>query len=393
MKNELNAKYSGIEITAVDTFLVEGNCCFVKIRTTEGITGLGEGSISDNKVGTIAQCIKDMEGHLIGKDPTNIEYLWQGLYRWNRWHVGVLFSTALSAIDIALWDILGKIAGLPIYKLLGGAARDKVRVYTGGSGKSGVQFAKSIGCNAIKTGPPVTKVGDNLTVSMPWDLGRAVKQIEEMRVEGGDDFDILIDAHGRLTPSMSLEYCKAIEPYRPFWVEEAIQVEGTNDALEWLSNRTTVPLCMGERNFTKWGFQDIIGKRLVSYLNPDVVHCGGISEFKKIAAMAEAQYIQVSPHITYSKVGITAEIHLGMNCPNSVIQEMGSYAAEPWKKSTDWRDDLFFGHKYQIEDGFVRLPDTPGLGLELNEEVARAHPYVPQLREELRYEDGSVEDN
>lgn len=192
---------------------------------------------------------------------------------------------------------------------------------------------------------------------------------------------------------MSLEYCKAIEPYRPFWVEEPIQVEGTNDALEWLSRHTTAPLCMGERNFMKWGFQDIIGKRLVSYLNPDVVHCGGISEFKKIAAMAEAQYIQVSPHITYSKVGITAEIHLGMNCPNSVIQEMGSYAAEPLKKSTDWRDDLFFGHKFQIENGFVRLPDTPGLGLDLNEDVARAHPYQPQLREELRYEDGSVEDN
>ena len=393
MQDEPKAKYSGIEITAVDTFLVEGNCCFVKISTNAGISGLGEGSISDNKVGTIAQCIKDMEGHLIGKDPTNIEYLWQGLYRWNRWHVGVLFSTALSAIDIALWDILGKIAGLPIYKLLGGAARDKVRIYTGGSGKSGVQFARSIGCNAIKTGPPVTKVGDNLTLPMPWDLGRAVKQIEEMRLEAGDDFDILIDAHGRLNPAMALEYCKAIEPYRPFWVEEAIQVEGTNDALEWLSDRTSVPLCMGERNFMKWGFQDIIGKRLVSYLNPDVVHCGGISEFKKIAAMAEAQYIQVSPHITYSKVGITAEIHLGMNCPNSVIQEMGSYAAEPLKKSTDWRDELFFGHKFQIENGFVQLPDTPGLGLDLNEDVARAHPYKPQLREELRFEDGSVEDN
>ena len=124
-RRRFNATYSGIRITAVDTFLVEGNCCFVKISTNEGITGLGEGSISDNKVGTIAQCIKDFEGHLIGRNPTDIEHLWQGLFRWNRWHVGVLFTTALSAIDIALWDILGKIAGLPIYKLLGGAAREK----------------------------------------------------------------------------------------------------------------------------------------------------------------------------------------------------------------------------------------------------------------------------
>jgi galactonate dehydratase len=192
---------------------------------------------------------------------------------------------------------------------------------------------------------------------------------------------------------MALEYCKAVEPYRPFWVEEPIQVEGSNDALEWLSDRTTVPLCMGERNFTKWGFQDIIAKRLVSYLNPDIVHCGGISEFKKIAAMAEAQYIQVSPHITYSRVGVTAEIHMGLNCPNSVIQEMANYADDSTREKTDWRDDLFYGHRYRIEDGFVTLPDTPGLGLELNEEVASAHPYETILREELRYEDGSVEDN
>ena len=116
---------------------------------------------------------------------------------------------------------------------------------------------------------------------------------------------------------------------------------------------------MGERNFTKWGFQDIIAKRLVSYLNPDIVHCGGISEFKKIAAMAEAQYIEVSPHITYSKVGLTAEIHMGLNCPNSVIQEMGSYANEPFKESTDWMDDLFFGHRYQIEDGFRAVAGHP----------------------------------
>ena len=394
MADEGSAKYPGIRITAVDTFLVEGNCCFVKISTNEGITGLGEGSISDNKVGTIAQCIKDLEGHLIGKNPTDIEYLWQGLYRWNRWHVGVLFSTALSAIDIALWDILGKIAGLPIYKLLGGAARDKVRIYAGGSGKSGVQRARSMGCNAVKTGPPVTRVDDPLTVPMPWDLKRAAGQIEEMRVEGGDDFDILIDAHGRLTPTMALEYCKAVEPYRPFWVEEPIQVEGSNDALEWLSDRTTVPLCMGERNFTKWGFQDIIAKRLVSYLNPDIVHCGGISEFKKIAAMAEAQYIQVSPHITYSRVGRHRRDPHGPELPQQRHPGDGLLCGRPLQGVHGLEtDDLFFGHRYQIEDGFVTLPDTPGLGLELNEEVARAHPYEPQLREELRYEDGSVEDN
>ena len=137
-----------------------------------------------------------------------------------------------------------------------------------------------------------------------------------MRVEGGDDFDILIDAHGRLTPTMALEYCKAVEPYRPFWVEEPIQVEGSNDALEWLSDRTTVPLCMGERNFTKWGFQDIIAKRLVSYLNPDIVHCAAASRSsKRSRPWRRRSTFRSLPTSTYSKVGLTAEIHMGLNCP------------------------------------------------------------------------------
>ncbi|MBT4484422.1 MAG: mandelate racemase/muconate lactonizing enzyme family protein [Candidatus Latescibacteria bacterium] len=279
---------------------------------------------------------------------------------------------------------------MPVYKLLGGAAREKVRLYCPGGGKKGVQRARRYGYNAIKTGPPVTRIDDNRTVPMPWDLKRAVKAIENMRIEGGDDFDILTDAHGRLDPVMALEYCKAIEPYRVFWVEEPIQVEGSNDALEWLSNHTTQPLCMGERNFMKWGFEDIISRHIVSYLNPDIVHCGGISEIKKIAAMAEAQFIKMSPHYTYSKIGVMAELHIGLNVPNSVIQEMGGFAFE---KPTGWKDDLFYGHRFIIENGFARVPDTPGLGLELNEDVAKAHPYKQVLRDELRFDDGSVEDN
>ena len=390
---------SGIKITGVGTFVVGNINCIIKIKTNEGITGLGEVSNTDGMVLALEAMVKASEGHLIGKDPTNIEFLSQGLYRWNRWHVGALFAAMMSGIDMALWDILGKLADMPVYKLLGGAARDKIRLYCGGSGKSGVERARSIGYNAMKGGPGVVRTDANgkRYVPMPWDLKRAVKDIEEARIAGGDDFDILTDCHGAMDPDMALEYCKAIEPYRVFWAEEPIQIEGTNDALEWLSNHTTQPLCMGERNFMKWGVVDMINKRIVSYINADLARCGGISEFKKIAAMAEAQYIKVSPHVVNSKIGHLASLHCAMNCPNSVILEMGQWANEPFLKTKDWwTDDLFKGHRFQIKDGFATLPNTPGLGIEMNEEVAKAHPYDPNkppMRPESLFEDGSVNGN
>ncbi len=303
----------------------------------------------------------------------------------------------LASIDMALWDIIGKLADMPVYKLLGGAARDKIRLYCGGSGKSGVEYARSIGYNAMKTGPGASTGRDangNRYVPMPWDLKRSVASIEEARIAAGDDFDILIDCHGTTDPDMALEFCNAVEPYRIFWAEEAIQIEGTNDVLEWLSDHTNVPICMGERNFMKWGVVDMINKRIISYVNFDLARCGGISEFKKVAAMAEAQYIKMAPHRTEGKVGQMANFHCSINCPNSVIQEMGQWANEPFLKKTDWwTDDLFKGHRFKVKDGFATVPDIPGLGIDIDEAVAKAHPHIPSMRPESLFEDGSPQDN
>lgn len=373
---------SGIRITKLRTFLVK-SWVFVKVYTNKGVVGLGEGAFAGREV-SIAEAIKELEHYIVGKDPTAIEFLWQAMYRWPRWRGGgPILNSAISAIEIALWDILGKLLDVPIYKLLGGAARDRIRVYVHGTGTEAVYRAKQQGFTAIKTSPPV---GEGVVVKRPWNLKRAVVVIEEMREAAGDDFDIMTDAHGKLNPVMALEYANAIEPYRVMFLEEPIQVEDL-EMLSWLGNRTRVPLAMGERQFTKFGFKEMISRHLVSYVQPDVVHCGGILETKKIAAMAEANFIDVALHNHQSLVNTLASLHVDACTPNCVIQERGFWVQR------NWVNDLFYGLEIPANKGYTALPDNPGLGCELNEKVAAKYPYEPGYRLPIIFEDGSVFDS
>ncbi len=274
-----------------------------------------------------------------------------------------------------------------MYRLIGGAARERIRLYVHGSGREGVQRAKEQGYTAIKTGPVVTdNVRGRRVIKRPWNLKRAVKVIEEMRVEAGDEFDIMIDAHGLLTPVMSLEFAKAIEPYRIMFLEEPIQLEG-NDTLEWLGRHTDVPLATGERHTTKWMFEDLISRHLVSYVQPDVIQCGGITEMKKIAAMAEAQFIDVAPHCPGNlSTGLgLASLHVNAAITNCVIQE-----SHP--NPTGWRLEMFNGRTVTIKDGYAELPTWPGLGLKLNEAEAKKH-LGTNPNPKVYFEDGSVADH
>ena len=373
---------SGIRITKLRTFLVK-SWVFVKVYTNKGVVGLGEGAIAGREA-SIAAAIKELEHYIVGKDPTAIEFLWQAMYRWPRWRGGgPILNSAVSAIEIALWDILGKLLDVPIYQLLGGAARNRIRVYIHGTGGEAVSKAKAHGLTAIKTGPPV---GKGVVVKRPWNLRRAAALIEEMREAAGDDFDIMTDAHGKLNPVMALEYANAIEPYRVMFLEEPIQVEDL-DMLAWLGNRTKVPLAMGERQFTKFGFKEMISRHLVSYVQPDVVHAGGILETKKIAAMAEAHFIDVALHNHQSLVNTLASLHVDACTPNCVIQERGFWI------QNDWLNDLFYGVEIPLTDGYSALPDKPGLGCDLDEEVAAKYPYEPGYRAPIIFEDGSVFDS
>jgi galactonate dehydratase len=204
---------SGIKITDIKTLIVEDEV-YLKIFTNKGVVGEGHTSVH-RKAPTCETAVRDLARVIVGEDPTRIEWLWQAMYRWPRWRGGPILTAAISGVDLALWDILGKLVDLPIYRLLGGATRDKVRLYMHPRGREGVRNAKELGYTAVKTSPPVTDTIDGKrVVRRPWNLKRAVEEVEEMRLEAGDDFDILIDAHGLLTPVMALEYAKAIEPYR-----------------------------------------------------------------------------------------------------------------------------------------------------------------------------------
>ena len=376
---------SGLKIIGIKTMIVEDEV-YLKIFTNEGVVGEGHTSVH-RKAPTCETAVLDMERIIVGKDPTRIDFLWQAMYRWPRWRGGPILNAAISGIDLALWDILGKLLDVPIYCLLGGAVRDRIRLYIHGSGKKKVQQVKEMGYTAIKTSPLVADIIDGQRViKRPWNLKRAVKIIEEMRIAAGDDFDILIDAHGLLTPTMALEFAKAIEPYRIMFLEEPIQIEA-NDTLEWLGRHTTVPLATGERHTTKWMFEDLISRHLVSYIQPDVIQCGGITEIKKIAAMAEAQFIDVAPHCPGNlSTGLgLASLHIDACTPNCVIQES---LANP----TGWRLDMFNGRSITIKDGYAELPTYPGLGLKLNEEVAKKHPHT-KPNPSMYFEDGSVADH
>src|SRR5579872_923285 len=379
------AKSLNLKITGIKTFVVNVgsvNWVFCKLYTNQGLVGLGEGSVT-SKEATVAQAIMEHERYLVGKDPTDIELHWQAMYRYPRWRGGPILNSAISAVEIALWDITGQALGVPIYKLLGGAARQRVRMYKDvGSTPEDFLKAKEEGYTAAKSG--FIAVMKDLVVPS-YATREGAKRLAAVRKAVGDDFDIAIDAHGYLTTTMAVDFCTRIEELRPLWVEEPTQLEDLGE-LELLRQKTKTPLATGERIFTKYGFTEICHRHLVNYIQPDVCHAGGILELKKIGAIAEAYRIEMAPHNPQSMVSTLASIHVDATTPNSTIQEYS-----PTKPA--WVQELFNGAELKIVNGFAELPVRPGLGAELNEKVAAAHPYQPVNRGFPTFPDGGVSDH
>ncbi|MFC1692100.1 enolase C-terminal domain-like protein [Candidatus Latescibacterota bacterium] len=374
---------TGIKVTEIKTFIVR-NAVYVKIYTNQGITGLGQANVQSLEL-AIDGAIKDLGRLLIGKDPIKIEYLWQVMFRWPRAHGGAVLNSAISALDIALWDILGKVMDAPIYMLTGGAVRDKVRVYAHCYSRlnpegmrEAVLKVKEEGFTAIRTALNFVNWKSRI-IERPWKFNMAVKTIEIMREAAGEDVDIIDDAHGLMTPVMVMEYCKAIEPYRLLFLEDPVQPENI-PGLKWIQDHTTVPLAIGENNYTKLGFREIIHNHLVNYVRPDALWAGGITECKKIAAMAEASFIDVCLH-GGGTVNSLAATHISASTPNCVLQEPRSGTS-----------DMFYGDGITVTNGYAALPEKPGLGCDLNEEIAKKYPYEPGTLPYLSYEDGSVSD-
>jgi galactonate dehydratase len=379
------AKDLHLKVTGLKTFVVHlgsVNWVFCKVLTNQGITGLGEGSVT-SKEATVAQAIMEHERYLLGKDPTDIEMHWQAMFRYPRWRGGPILNSAISAIEIALWDITGQALGAPIYKLLGGAARRKVRLYKDvGSTPEDFLKAREEGFTAAKSGFIAT-VKDLVVPSYATREG--AKRVAAVRKAVGDDFDIAIDAHGQLTTTMAVDFCTRVEELRPLFVEEPTQLEDLGE-LELLRQKTKVPLATGERLFTKYGFSEMCHRHLVNYVQPDVCHAGGILELKKIGAIAEAYRVEMAPHNPQSMVSTLASIHVDATTPSATIQE---YAPS----RLPWVQELFGGAQLKISGGYAELPEKPGLGVTLDEKVASAHPYQPVTRANPVFSDGGIADH
>ncbi len=376
----LNLKISGLKTIAVNVGSV--NWVFCKVLTNEGLTGLGEGSIT-SKEATLAAAIMEHERFLLGKDPTDIELLWQGMFRYPRWRGGPILNSAISSIEIALWDILGKALGVPIYKLLGGAARNRVRLYLDtASTPEAFLKAKEQGYTAAKSG--FIAVENDLVIPSHA-VREGARRVEAVRKAVGDDFDICIDAHGKLTTAMAVEFCHRVEDLYPLFVEEPTQLEDI-DELALLRSKTRVSLATGERSFTKYGFTEYCRRHLVNYVQPDVCHAGGILEMKKIGAIAEAYRVEMAPHNPQSEVSTLASLHVDATTPACTIQEYNP-------RSEPWIQDLFFGGAVKVKNGYADLPDRPGLGVDLDEKVAAKHPYKPVNRPKYVFGDGGVADH
>jgi galactonate dehydratase len=367
-----------VKITRLETFLVKPRWIFLKIHTNVGVVGLGE-PLLEGRALTIQTAIKELEPYLIGKDPRNIVHHWQAIYRQAFYRGGPILTSALSGVDHALWDIKGKLLNVPVYELLGGPTRDRVRVYGRASSAEQMKQRKSEGFTVIKTG--VAKKTHANIVENPRFIKYAVDNFASLRDAGGPDMDIAIDFHGHIPPQTSKILIKELETYQPMFIEEPCLPQNV-DVMVDIARGTHIPIATGERIFTKWGFREILEKGAASIIQPDLCHAGGITEGRIIAGMAEAYYAPIAPHNPMGPISLAVGLQLAASVPNFLVQEQVSlgegYLKVPFKLE---------------KDGCVLIPRGPGLGIELDEgkmEAMKGHNWTnPETYNEL---DGSVVD-
>ena len=371
-----------MKITAVKPFLmaaIRQTWVFVKVETDEGIHGWGEGSLEGQEK-TVAQAVEHMTPRIIGQDPTSIERHWQVLYRHGFWRGGVVLNSAVSAIDQALWDITGKAYGVPVYKLLGGPVRDRVRAYTHArGGEDAKKLADDEGFTGFKTGGMPWKDTIDPAEVVPWFR----EHIRSMREALGPNVDIMVDNHGRAWPSLAVRQIQAVEEYGLLFFEEPVPPDNLDALVQLRRVPFQTDLATGERLFTRWGYRDLIERQLADVIQPDICHCGGISEIRRIAAMAETYYIRVAPHNPNGPVATAASIQLAAAIPNFSILEYAG--ARPWFERVQKKP-------LKLADGYFELPTEPGLGIDLDEDVIADRPYEARPYRGVFYTDGGVAD-
>jgi galactonate dehydratase len=389
-----------MRITRISTTIVNAemrNWVFVRVETdTDGLYGWGEATL-EWKTRAVAGAVEDLQPLLIGQDPRNIEHLVRIMKKQSFWRLGIVGMSAVSGIEIALWDILGKSLNQPVWRLLGGKVRDRVKVYThlGLGDMRAVYETNSVeafaerACQVVERGYTALKA-----VLIPYthyyaplpDADRVGRMMEAMRKAVGNKVEIMVDFHGRpASVGAALKYIEALEPGRPMFVEEVLP-PGDNLALARVAALTTVPLATGERLADRVEFDELFRTRAIDIAQPDICHCGGLLEAKKIAAMAETASIGVAPHNPLGPIAGAAALHFAVSTPNHVIQEE-MVGAVPWYS------EVVQGPIRMVE-GHWQIPDAPGLGIEVNEKACAAHPFAPEIHQATNavLDDGTVVD-
>lgn len=385
-----------MKITAVKTVVVNArmrNWVFVKVETDEGLVGWGEASLEWKTRGVVG-CVEDLAPMIIGQDPRRIEHLYQIMYRHSFFRMGVVGMSAVSGIEQACWDIWGKSLNVPVYQLLGGAVRDTIRVYDhlGGGEMTKIYLDEApqrMADNALACVEAGFSAVKALVVPLtePLDRIAAVRHAERamaaIRDAVGDEVDILVDLHGRTTPAMAIEYANALAPYRPFFFEEPCPPENV-DGMAQVARAISLPVATGERLVTRYQFRQLFEKGACAVVQPDLCHCGGLWEARKIAAMAETYYVAIAPHNPLGPVASAANVHFNFSVPNFLIMEAV-------RADVPWREEVVTNPVKPV-NGQVGLPTGPGLGIEVNEEAAKNYPFQQEVLMQTYHDDGSVAD-
>lgn len=358
-----------MKITGYELFLVEPRWLFLRVDTDEGISGWGE-PIVEGKAHTTARAVEEMFDYLIGQDPARIEEHWQMLAKGGFYRGGPVLSSALAGIDQALWDIAGKTHGVPVHQLLGGHVRDRVRIYGWLYGETPEELAESAagqvakGLTAVKMNP----CAQLEPLATPAAIDAIVARVAAVREAIGPDRDFALDFHGRFSGAMSRRVLPYLEPLLPMFVEEPVLPEFTRD-LGDVIRATSIPIATGERLFSRWDFREVLGAG-IAVAQPDISHAGGISETRRIAAMAEAYDVLVAPHCPLGPIALAASLQLDFAVPNFLIQEQSLGIG--YGDSSGLLGYLADASPFEVQGGYIHRLTAPGLGITVDEDKVRA---------------------
>lgn len=391
-----------MRITGIQTLVCNArmrNWVFVKVLTDQdGLWGWGEATLEWHTRAVVG-AVEDLAPLLVGEDPTRVEHLWQMMFRQHFWHGnGIVRATAISGIDLALWDIVGKVHGVPCHKLFGGPVRDSIRTYCHLGGGRMEDFYETDPADAKRFADLATKaVADGFTafksMAVPWTAPlegrRPVRYAEAcvaaMRDAVGDGIDIMVDCHARPSPAMGMLFARALDPYGLYWFEEPCWPESV-DGLAAITRAVATPIATGERLTGMHAFRDLLAAGGCRVIQPDITHCGGLTEARRIAALAEAYRVAVAPHNPQGPVSTAASIEFGFATPSYIICE-AVHEDVPWRK-----DVVREGFTIEPRGRTVRPSQRPGLGIEIDEDEVRKHPFEQELPQRVFYADGSVGD-